>query len=204
MMTEMLDVVSLVTSAQHGDRDAFGALYLQFRPTVYAIAFARLRDADQAQEFAQEVLLRAFEKLNQLRQPAAFPGWLRQMALRMLINQVSRDDSLTLVADGVLTDKPAQTPTPVEELICRERAACVERGLGHLRPIDRDTLRAFYFDGQSLETIGQETDVPVGTVKKRLFVARQRLRRELEPVLGYTLGARLSDCASSSSNCVDT
>jgi RNA polymerase sigma-70 factor (ECF subfamily) len=183
-MTEMLDLVSLVTRAQHGDRDAFGVLYSQFRPTVYAIAFARLRDPDRAQDLAQEVLLRAFEKLNQLRKPAAFPGWVRRMALRMLINRVARNDSLALVGDDMLTDKPAQTPTPAEELIRRERATCVVRGLGHLRPIDRDTLRAFYFDGLSLETIGQETDVSVGTVKKRLHVARQRLKRELEPVLG--------------------
>lgn len=183
-MTEMLDVVNLVTRAQHGDRDAFGVLYTQFRPTVYAIASARLRDADRAQELAQDVLLRAFEKLHQLRQPAAFPGWVRQMAVRMAINCVSRDDALGLVSDDVLTNKPAQTPSPAEEVICRERATCVQRSLGHLRPIDRDTLRAFYFDGQSLETIGQETDVPVGTVKKRLHVARQHLKRELEPVLG--------------------
>ena len=112
IMTEMLDVVSLVTRAQRGDRDAFGVLYAQFRPTVYAIAMARLRDPDQAQELAQEVLLRAFEKLNQLRKPAAFPGWVRQMALRMLINRVARDDSLALVGEDMLTDQTAKTHTP--------------------------------------------------------------------------------------------
>jgi RNA polymerase sigma-70 factor (ECF subfamily) len=184
MMTEMLDVVSLVTRAQHGDRDAFGVLYAQFRPTVYALVVARLRDPDHAQDLVQEVLMRAFEKLSQLRKPAAFPGWIRQMALRMLINRVSRHDSLALVGDDILTDQPAQTPTPAEELLRRERATCIERGLGHLRPIDRDTLRAFYFDGLSLEMIGQETAVSIGAVKKRLHVARQRLKRELEAVLG--------------------
>ena len=182
-ITEWTDIADLVARAQRGDREAYGELSEQFRPTVYAMALARLRDPNEAQELTQDVLVHAFVKLGQLRHPAAFAGWLRQITARMAVNRLLRRGTLGVGGDlGTpgLDAAPARTASPVESLISREEAEHVRRGLNRLNPMDRETLVAFYFRGQSLDQMSREHEAPVGTIKRRLHVARNRLRHELE------------------------
>jgi RNA polymerase sigma-70 factor (ECF subfamily) len=182
-MTDWIDIETLVTLAQRGDREAYGELAEHFRPTVYAMALARLRDADEAQELTQDVLVHAFVKLSQLRQPAAFPGWIRQITARMVVNRMSRRRARGFggeAGEPVLDAAEDRSPSPVERVITREQAAAVRAGLDRLNPMDRETLEAFYFRGQSLDEISREVEAPIGTIKRRLHVARHRLRRELE------------------------
>ena len=178
-MCQQIDVVELVTRAQDGDRQAYSELYARFQPSVYAVALACLRDAQASQELTHDVLVQAFEKLSQLRQPAAFPGWLRQTATHMAINRVSRHGQSTYATDVVLDEMTAPSASPLEQLISREQITQVRQSLARLKPLDRDTLLAFYYDDQSLETISQQAEAPIGTIKRRLHVARQRLRQEL-------------------------
>ena len=183
-MCQQMDIVGLVTRAQGGDRQAYSALYEHFQPSVYAVALACLRDPHAAQELTHDVLTQAFEKLGQLREPAAFPGWLRQMTTRMAINRVSRGGQHVYATEAVLEELTALSASPLEQLISREQITQVQQSLARLKPLDRDTLLAFYYEGQSLETISQQAEAPVGTIKRRLHVARQRLRQELTGVVG--------------------
>ena len=70
--------------------------------------------------------------------------------------------------------------TPLSVMLGRERTDQVHQGLNRLRTLDRKTLTAFYFDGRSLVEMSAEFDSPVGTIKRRLHVARKRLAKELE------------------------
>ena len=90
VMNEWTDIEDIVSRAQRGDRQAYGDLFEAFWPSIYAMALSRLRDVDEAQDLAQDVWVHAYMKLGQLRQPAAFAGWLRQITARMVINRVSR------------------------------------------------------------------------------------------------------------------
>ena len=80
----------LVQASQAGQNSAFGELASRFEPMVYAICQRRLGNHTEAQEVTQEVLIKAYEKLDQLQQPAAFPGWLRSIAVRQSINRHTR------------------------------------------------------------------------------------------------------------------
>jgi RNA polymerase sigma-70 factor (ECF subfamily) len=120
--------------------------------------------------------------LTQLRHPAAFAGWLRQITARMAVNRVLRRVAVSSGTDDMLDAAPARNPSPVDNLIRREDAENVRRGLDRLNPMDRETLVAFYFRGQSLDQMSREHEAPVGTIKRRLHVARNRLRQELECV----------------------
>jgi RNA polymerase sigma-70 factor (ECF subfamily) len=171
-------MVEIVIRAQGGDRQAFSELYEGCRPWVYAIALACLHDAQAAEELYHDVLVHVFEKLSQLRQPAAFPGWLRQIATRMAINRVSRVRLTGQAADAVWDTLSAPSASPLEQLLAHEQTTQVRQSLARLKPLDRDTLLAFYYEGQSLETISQQAATPLGTIKRRLHVARQRLRQE--------------------------
>ena len=73
-----------------------------------------------------------------------------------------------------------ESQTPLSAILRREQHAQVRLGLGRLRRMDRETLVAFYFDGHSLLEMSNQFHTPVGTIKRRLHVARKRLARELE------------------------
>lgn len=174
------EVAALVRSAQDGDRDAFGRLVEQFEPTVRAIALRRLGNVGEALELTQEVFLHVMRRLGQLREPERFAGWLRQVAVRMAINHVTRRPSPFTVETAVLEGAFEQTDEPIDALITRERAERLWEALGRLKTLDRDTLVAFYIRDLSLIEMADELDVPLGTIKRRLHTARKRLRAELE------------------------
>jgi RNA polymerase sigma-70 factor (ECF subfamily) len=174
------EITSLVERAQQGDRIAYGELVTRFEPTVYAVALSRLRNPAEAQELTQEVFLHGMRKLAQLREPAAFPGWLRQITVRMAINRLTRRGPVQEVESEVLEAAEAVSVAPVDELIRSEQAAELYRGLEYLKPLDRETLVAFYLRGRKLKQMSREFETPVGTIKRRLHVARNRLRKVLE------------------------
>jgi RNA polymerase sigma-70 factor (ECF subfamily) len=174
------DLAVLVRRAQRGDREAFGALMEQFQPTVYAIALRRLANASDALELTQEVFLHVLRRINQLREPERFAGWLRQVAVRMAINRATRRVAPPSVEAGVLEGAWEPGDEPLDQLISRERAERLWEALGRLKSLDREALDAFYIRGHSLLEIAEMLGVPLGTVKRRLHTARKRLRVELE------------------------
>jgi RNA polymerase sigma-70 factor (ECF subfamily) len=175
-----IEIKNLVEKAQAGDRAAYGELIERFQPTVYAVALARLRNPTEAQELAQEVFLHGMKKLSQLRDPQCFAGWLRQITVRMAINRLTRRGPIQKVEPEVLENAEAAGATPLEALVKAEQAAELYRGLERLKPVDRATLMAFYIRGRSLKQMSREFETPVGTIKRRLHVARNRLKKAME------------------------
>jgi RNA polymerase sigma-70 factor (ECF subfamily) len=174
------EIAILVERARAGDRSAYGELVERFQPTVYAVALTRLRNPAEAQELAQEVFMHSMTKLDQLRDPRCFAGWLRQITVRMAINRLARTGPVHGVESEVLENAPADGAGPLEEIIRAEQRTELLAGLNRLKAIDRATLEAFYIRGRSLKQMSREFETPVGTIKRRLHVARKRLRRQLE------------------------
>jgi len=170
----------LVCAAQQGDRQAFGELVRHYQGAVYATVYRRLANHAEAQELCQEVFMQALRKIDQLREPESFGGWIRAIAARMAINRAVRRGP-SMPADSE-TCEATCTPdeTPLGSVLARERETQVQQGLGRLRAMDRDTLVEFYFQGRSLVEMSEKFASPVGTIKRRLHVARKRLAKELE------------------------
>jgi RNA polymerase sigma-70 factor (ECF subfamily) len=105
------------------------------------------------------------------------------MTARMAMNRISRGGRNALVATA-LRHEATTDSSPLEQLLSDERLEQVRQSLERLTPLDRDTLLAFYYHGQSLATISQQTAAPLGTIKRRLHMARKRLRHELECASG--------------------
>ncbi len=173
-------LAELVIAAQGDDREAFGQLVVRFERTVYGIALRRLGNHAEAQELAQEVFVKAMQRLYQLREPVRFGGWLRSITNRMAINRATRRKPVAVTEPAILENTCASPATPLDNVLQRERAAEVRAGLGRLRVLDRETLEAFYVRGQSLIEMSDEFESPIGTIKRRLHVARKRLAQELE------------------------
>ncbi len=169
-----------VFAAKRGDRQAFGLLFENFERAVYATAYRRLNNHADAQELCQDVFLQAMRKIDQLDDPRCFGGWLRSIADRMAINRMMRRGPSTAPDTDVLKSDCVELRTPLVVLLQSERQDQVRRGLHRLRPMDRETLVAFYFDGRSINEMSKKFKTPVGTIKRRLHVARKRLAKELE------------------------
>ena len=169
-----------VIAAQAGDRAAFGELFVQYERSIFAIALRRTGDQTEAQELVQDVFMQAMQKIHQLRVPEAFGGWLRQITVRMSINRITRRKVAFTTEPEVLEATIIGPGTPDQELIDRERQSQVRDGLARLRDMDRHTLEAFYVKGQSLAEMADQFDAPIGTIKRRLHVARKRLAVEVE------------------------
>ena len=176
-------VADLVRAAQAGDRNAFGELFERYRDHILAMALRRLGNYGDAEELCQEVFIQALEKLNQLRVPECFGGWLRSITHRMAINRIVRQAPVTAVEPDMLAATCMETETPLSKVIDRERDDQVRGGLSRLGDLDRETLEAFYMRHQSLREMSDGFDAPLGTIKRRLHVARKRLSAEVDELM---------------------
>lgn len=179
---EYLDatIAELVTAAQQGDSGAFGELANRFERMVYLVCWQRLRDHAEAEEVAQDVFIKAFEKLYQLQEPAAFAGWLRSIAVRQSINRSTRRPPSIAVEPHTIDRADTRHEAPDAGLLSYERSEQLHEGLDRLASLDRKTLVAFYLNGHSLMEMSDQFSAPVGTIKRRLHTARKRLAKELE------------------------
>ncbi len=176
---DQLILRQLVLRAQAGQREAFDRLVEHFEPMIFAVALRRLRNRAEAHEVCQEVLLRAYRKLGQLREPERFAGWLKQIAVRLSINRAVRRPEEHCTDSEILVNVADVPNSPLDELLIRERRGEVWDGLQRLGDMDRQTLIAFYIEGNSLKEMAEQFDSPIGTIKRRLHTARLRLRDEL-------------------------
>lgn len=171
---------TLVAQAQLGDRLAFGEIVDRFEGMVRSVALRRMGDYAEAQELAQEVFIKAMQRLHQLKEPAALGGWLRQITIRMAINRQVRRKPTVSAEPQTLEATCVDSRTPLESALAGERALQVRSGLDRLGDLDRQTLVAFYVRGESLNEMSASFEAPVGTIKRRLHVARKRLAAQLE------------------------
>lgn len=180
----MIELIELVERAQKGDRQAFGELVKRFQFTVQAIARSRLHDDHEAEELSQDVFLHAMKKLNQLQSPERFAGWLRQITVRMAINRSVRRRLFKALLPEILETVESVGTTALEELFQGDMQQNLYQAIDRLKPVDRETLVKHHLQNRSLKQISKEAQAPLGTIKRRLHVARKRLKAILEQSQG--------------------
>ena len=166
-----------VLAAQAGDPVAFNAIVERFSGYALRRAYAWLGDRGLAEDVVQEAFLEASLKLHQLREPAAFSGWFRRIVLKRCDRITRRKRLVTKpleAAQEVASEADSETAVVLEER--REQVLTAISGL----PLhEQGVVRAFYLEGVSQKEIAQQLGLPLTTVKKRLYSARQRLRPQL-------------------------
>lgn len=185
------EIAAWVRRAQGGDADAFGCLVERYRPTLVRFC-RRLVDAaassDVAEDLAQEALLRAHRSLERLEEPARFGAWVHGIAANLartwwrqqMRSPTSIDDA---VAAGPNASWPqALVPLTPEEAV--EEAEQARRVLDAVEALPAALGRAvalYYLHGMSYAEVAAALNVPVSTVRSRLFQSRAKLRLVLEP-----------------------
>jgi len=172
----------LVRRAQGGDLAAFDSLVTRFRDMAVGYAYSVLRDFPLAEDAAQEAFVQAYKDLRSLRQPEAFPAWLRRIVFKHC-DRLSRRKTPPLVALESVAEAPDARPDPLRDLERRERREAVLEGVLSLPRHERAAISLFYIDGYSMAEVGRFLEVPAATVKSRLHSARRRLKeRTMERV----------------------
>ncbi len=98
----------------------------------------------------------------------------------MAINRIQRRDPDIATEQETLDASCIDRNTPLDRVLSSEASGRVHEGLARLRRMDRETLHAFYVEGRSLVEMSDQFEAPVGTIKRRLHVARKRLAKELD------------------------
>jgi len=171
-MTEDLELVQRYLS---GDRRAFEPLVDRYQKTVFNVALRMVNDTDDAADITQNVFIKASEKLENFNPKYKFFSWIYRIALNESLNFVKaskKNEPLSheLVADGKSPEDILQ-----EDLVVQS----VEEGLTRLTDDNRIVIILRHFQDLSYNEIGFILDVPVKTVKSRLFSARQSLKKLL-------------------------
>lgn len=177
-------IEQLIRTATDGDAPvgerhrAFGELVKAYQDLAYGCARAVLRDADLAADAAQEAFVTAWQELPRLREPAAFPGWLRRLVLTRcsrLTRRAGVDTVPLREADGL----PDAAADPHDRLESAEFRRGVLDAVWGLAEPERMVVTLFYVNQSSQKEIAAFLEVPVTTVQRRLYSARRRLRSRL-------------------------
>lgn len=161
----------LVERVRNGDVQAFGELVTRYRDMVYGLGYHLTGNFDSAQDLAQEALVQAYLKLDQLHDPNKFPAWLRQIATNVHRNIQRRQEVPTVAIEEVHEMADTQHPSEIEVV--------VREALSRLRKPERLAITLHYINGYSYNEIGTFLGIRPETVKTRLARARQHLREEV-------------------------
>lgn len=188
----MTDENAWVLQAQQGNDDAFTQLVETYQKPVYNLCYRMLGEPDTAEDAAQETFLRAYAQLKTYDPGQSFGTWLLSVAAHYCIDRLRRRKFQWLSFDDPRWDESAPSlvsdlPSPETSALNKEREEEVQRALQKLAPQYRMVLVLKYWNEMSLEEISQITGDNVGTVKVKLFRARQMLGKQLTaPARGKT------------------
>lgn len=168
---------ALVEAARGGDREAFGLLVERYRGLVYAFAYARLRNREEAEDTTQEAFLRAYQYLPDFRMSDRFAGWLMRIA-RNLCTDVARRRRGRPTEE--LSDEwMDRSPTPEMAAMTRERRRELTAAIDSLPEKHQILILMHYGSGRSYREMALATDLPETTIVGRMAAALRGLRRRL-------------------------
>lgn len=188
-MQEIGLLIERATQAQRAkdERDqAFGEIVHRFQDLAYGCAYAALGDFHLAQDAAQDAFISAWRNLDQLRKPEAFPGWFKRIVLTQC-NRLTRNKTLDTVSFDALTGVPSGAWTPHEVIERKETQCEVAEAIALLSEGERMVTTLYYINDYSQNEIAAFLELPVSTIKKRLFCARRKLRERMLDMVKDTL-----------------
>lgn len=189
--------LSLVRRVQQGERGAYDLLVLKYQHKVVKLVMRYLRDPSEAEDVAQEAFIKAYRALPQFRGDSAFYTWLYRIAINTAKNALaSRDRSpVTYELDAQSSEDSSDfggrlkdPETPEGLALTEEIRNTVNDAIGQLPDDLRTAIVLRELEGMSYEEIAASMDCPVGTVRSRIFRAREAIDRRLREVFDGGLG----------------
>jgi len=182
---------ALIERVQQGDKKAFDILVMKYQIRIIKLVSRFVRNADDAQDVAQEAFIKAYRALKNFRGDSAFYTWMYRIAINTAKNHlVSSSRKATTSAvdaqeaeqyDGA--DWLREYATPEKELMASEIKQVIYTSIAALPEDLKEAITLREMEGLSYEDIAAVMDCPIGTVRSRIFRAREAIDKELKPLL---------------------
>jgi RNA polymerase sigma-70 factor (ECF subfamily) len=192
----------LVERAKRGEVSAFEMLVVKYQRRIERLIGRMVRDTDLVQDIAQETFIRAYRALPQFRGDSAFYTWLYRIAVNTAKKALVEKKRDPLVFEGAMVstdqgEEPSRAEnelsdgeTPETVLASRQVASVVNAAIDALSEDLRQAIVLREIEGLSYEEIADVMNCPIGTVRSRIFRAREAIASKLRPLLGTREGER--------------
>jgi len=183
--------LELVRRVQRGERGAFDLLVLRYQHRVVKLVARLLRDPTEAEDVAQEAFVKAYRAISSFRGDSAFYTWLYRIAVNTARNTMASrqrrpldyEADLSESEQSVVESRMRHGDTPEAAALSEEIHQTVNRAVEDLPEDLRTAIILREIEGLSYEEIAAAMDCPVGTVRSRIFRAREAIDRNLKPLL---------------------
>ena len=187
----------LVERVQKGDKRAFDLLIQKYQHRIVSLVTRYVSDPSEAQDVAQEAFIKAYRAIGRFRGDSAFYTWLYRIAINTAKNWIVAKNRRPPASDIDAVDaeqygisgKLKETSTPENELLREEIERTVFDTIANLPEDLRTAIMLREMDGMSYEEIATTMECPIGTVRSRIFRAREAIDEKLKPLIGGHTGS---------------
>jgi RNA polymerase sigma-70 factor (ECF subfamily) len=189
-MAEPIQDRELVRLAQAGDAKAFEALVVKYQRRIARHVARYVKAAGDVEDVVQETFIRAYRGLTSFRGDSAFYSWLYRIATNAALNHLQRAPGDVLLGDAAPEERTdafepgvSDGEDPERTLMAKQIAETVNRAVAKLQPELAEALMLYEIEGKAYAEIAGMLGIPIGTVRTRIFRAREFIAKRLEPVL---------------------
>ena len=174
-----------VSASRRGDTGAFNRLVLKWEKTIFNIALRMLRDRDEAAEATQEIFLMAYQGIRRFRHDSRFSTWLYRIAVNNCLTRVKQRPPgirISLETDGQAVSPAPQLRVAENQsghVMQQEQRYRVIAAMSHLPPEQHVVIELKFFQERTFEEIAAILDVPLSTIKSRLYAGLEMLKTRL-------------------------
>ncbi|MCK4749878.1 MAG: sigma-70 family RNA polymerase sigma factor [Bacteroidales bacterium] len=180
-MAEKLEI--LLKGCKKGRPKSQAALYGQFSPAMYGICLQYASSEEDAEDILQEGFIKVFAKLEQVKNPAAFPGWIRRLMINTALEKYRSHVILQRVDDFKGEVHEVSDNSIFGELTCEELVVLIQT----LSPKYRLVFNLYAIEGYSHQEISEELGISIGTSKSNLSRARAILQEKIKNMYGSAI-----------------
>ncbi|MDZ7333066.1 MAG: sigma-70 family RNA polymerase sigma factor [candidate division KSB1 bacterium] len=190
MIDEIPDI-ELIRRALAGDQQGYREILKRYRAPLYNVLFRMVHNKMEAEDLVQEAFIKAFGALSTFNDEYAFSTWLFKIAINNCIDHLRKKRLKTFSLDKPIDAKdgeirrelPDVTYQPENTLLSKEKTRLIEQAIQNLPEKYRVSIILRHTEEKSYEEISQILNIPLGTVKARIFRAREMLKKQLKQKL---------------------
>ncbi len=181
----------LVRKAKSGDGRAYDILMEQYHDAVFNIVYRMVRNKQEAEDLTQETFIKAYNSINSFNEEYAFSTWLFKIATNHCIDffrkrklkTYSMDEPVQYKEDEIKHEYASDDPTMEHRMIDSEKSRLIREAINKLPEKYRMAIILRHHEEKSYDEIAQILNLPLGTVKARIFRAREMLKKHLKDML---------------------
>lgn len=187
-MTEDVDI-AIVRRVQRGDKQAYNLLVSKYQHRILKLIARYIADVAEREDVAQEAFIKAYRALGNFRGESQFYTWLYRISVNTAKNHLmkaarrppSQDVELDDSGEGESYAIPKEIHTPETTAMNDELAAAIREAFAELPTVLREAIELRELEGMSYEEIALVMDCPIGTVRSRIFRAREAIEAAIQP-----------------------